>query len=81
MSKFAKLFERNGEQVLVISTQTADGLPCLHFIADIGGAIVEPRFEYKEGAWDKRDAGFDLVDEDSAFSLRSGLVAQYGDFL
>lgn len=81
MSKFAKLFERNGNQVVVMATQTGDGFPCIHFIMDIGGAVAEPKFEYKEGAWDKRDAGFDLVDEDAAFSLRDSLAAQYGDLL
>lgn len=81
MSKFAKLFERDGEQVLVISTQTDEGEPCLHFMLDIGNAKVEPKFTFKTGEWDKLDSAFDLVDENSSFSLRDSLVKQYGDKL
>ena len=79
MSKFAKLYERNGEQVVAIATQTDDGRPCLHFLMDIGDAIAEPKLIFRDGDWDKRDAALASTDEDEAFAMRDHLVAKYGE--
>lgn len=81
MSKFAKLFERDGEQVIAIATQTDDGKPCLHFLTDIGGAMAEPKLIFKDGDWDKRDKALETTDEAEAFAMRDHLIAKYGDKL
>lgn len=79
--KFAKLYERGEDQVLVTACQTDEGLPCLKFVMYIGEAEVSPEFKYKDGSWESRDKAFDLVDEGAAFSLRDSFVKQYGDSL
>ncbi len=76
--KFAKLFERDGHQVLALATKNDDELPCLLFIMEIDDMRVEPAFTYKDGEWDKRDMALENADEAMAFSLRDSFVAKFG---
>lgn len=76
---FAKLFERDGEQVLVIQGQNDDGLPALKFMFQFDGATIEPSIVFKDGDWDKLESAFARVDEDDAFQMRANCLKQFGD--
>lgn len=79
MSAFAKLFERDGKQVLVTKDETDEGKPCLTFrcSTDVSDHNITTQVSFKKDAkldaWEVMDRAFDNVNEDQAFGLRNGL--------
>lgn len=76
MSKFAKLFERDGEQVLVLLQDNDEGRPCVRTRFSMKGAIVDVDLGFDEGKYDKQEAAFEAIDEDGVFRMREGLIRQ-----
>lgn len=78
MSKFAKLYEREGQQVLVTSDQDEDGEPCLtiRFKSNVSDHEISTRLAFKKSAkldkWEVLDQAFDAMTEEKAFDLRNG---------
>lgn len=78
---FAKLYEREGKQMLV-TKETSDendfdegDLPEIHFrTTSASGHSVTMRFTYGDGDWDKRDEVFGKISEDAAWSVVDGAL-------
>lgn len=76
VNHFAKLFERNGEQVVVMHSLNDDGNPCvdIHFrLPEIGMGHVT--MNSKDGSDEAVQAIFDAVSEDIAFNIREQAAA------
>ncbi|MBK8168236.1 MAG: hypothetical protein IPK64_19995 [bacterium] len=81
---FAKLFERDGEQVLVLKAVGEDGAPQLKVIVEIGELQIESAFEFKgedKIAEERRDRVFADMTEDRAFATRAEHEKQFFKFL
>lgn len=67
---FAKLYEKDGRQVLVTKeTCDKEGCPQIHFRTTTkNGHSATLKFSYEDKAWGKRDAAFHKVDEESAWN-------------
>lgn len=83
---FAKLFERDGEQVLVLKAVGEDGAPQLKVIVEIGELQIESAFEFKRvrrgpGREERRDRVFADMTEDRAFATRAEHEKQFFKFL
>jgi hypothetical protein len=76
MSKFAKLYERDGKQVLVLKGENEDGGPALEFrfltdVAEHSVALnVTIRHTEDRDAYEALDLAFDEMTEDRAFNTR-----------
>ena len=68
--KFAKLFERDGEQVLV-RKEDLDGDPTVFVTFDMDRIIVTVNFGFNDDhdGYEARDAMFATIDEDAAFEI------------
>ena len=68
--KFAKLFERDGEQVLV-RKEDLDGDPTVFVTFDIEGHLATLNFSFNDAhdGYEARDAVFATIDEDAAFEI------------
>lgn len=68
--KFAKLFERDGEQVLV-RKEDLDGDPTVFVTFDMVRIIVTVNFGFNDGhdGYEARGAMFATIDEDAAFEI------------
>lgn len=77
MSTFAKLFERDGKQVLVMKDEIDNGDPALAFTfeSDVLEHRVCLKISFKPAeelnAWDVLDQAFDKCTEDQAFEFRN----------
>ena len=81
-NQFAKIFERDGEQVVMMkSTHDATDAPSLSFTMHIGALRVgtEMTFNNADTGEQSRDAAFDAYTEEGAFDMRSKLEAQFGE--
>lgn len=82
---FAKLFERDGEQVLVLKAVGEDGAPQLKVIVEIGELQIESAFEFKGrtrlAREERRDRVFADMTEDRAFATRAEHEKQFFKFL
>lgn len=77
MSKFAKLFERNGQQVLVTKGEDSEGNPALvfRFESNVSEHSIELAVGYSgpsKKVAEALDKAFDAIDEDAAFEMRNG---------
>lgn len=79
-NKFAKLFERDGEQVLVMKDTNDDGEPCVGFTCNLDEIMVTPKLGFKPTAkgFTERDRLFNDCDEEMAFGMRAKMVAEFG---
>lgn len=81
MSTFAKLFERDGRQVLVLKDETDDGDAALSFTftTNVMEHKVCTKISFKEDSelseWDILDRAFADCDEDKAFGIRESSPA------
>ena len=86
MAKFAKLFETDGEQVLVLTETDKNDHPTLRMVTDIDGVEASVRLSFgpKDGqedsfdsdkAWAACDKAFDAFTEPDAVKLRAKLVS------
>lgn len=67
---FAKLYEKNGKQVLVTKETDDEDCPALAFRTTTkSGHSMTLKASFKEKDWDKRDAAFDNVTEESAWAM------------
>ena len=71
MAVFAKLFERDGEQVLVRKEEDLDGDPTVFVTFDMDRIIVTVNFGFNDDhdGYEARDAMFATIDEDAAFEI------------
>ncbi len=79
---FAKLFERDGEQVLVLKVVGEEGTPQLKVVMQIGKAQIETAFEFEgedEVAGERRDRVFADMTEDRAFAARAELERRFSN--
>ena len=67
--KFAKLFERDGEQALVRKEEDLDGKPTVFVTFDIEGRLATLNFSFDDDhdGYEDRDALFSNMTEDAAF--------------
>lgn len=73
MNIFAKLYERDGEQVLVTKDEMDDdGSPCVRVTFRVPVGTASADFAYKSE--EDRDRGFALIGEEEAFAARSALL-------
>lgn len=79
-NQFAKLYERAGEQVLVVRETDENGAPALTITCNIGWATASPRTVFKdsERGIEARDKAFDEMTEDSAFAVRAKMMEDFG---
>ncbi len=77
---FAKLFERDGDQVLVMKSKSDDKEPILNVIFEVlgtGKATVSVFFDSEEDL----DEALGIIDEDQAFEVRDAQVEQCNEML
>lgn len=84
MDRFAKIFEFDDSQTLVMLTTTEDGHPTVKYTTMIDGVTVsagptwEPDDDSKpydeEAAWEHAESAFEKVDESSARAVRAAIV-------
>lgn len=74
MEKFAKLYERDGRQVLVTKEESDDGSPQINFRSTTlnSGHSITLKMGYKDADWDVMDVAFERVCEDFAFGVIEG---------
>lgn len=86
MKQFAKLFERNGEQVLVTLHEDEPGV-VVKFRDANEIAYVSPAITFKpkgsddaavDAAWAAAEKFFAGITEDSAFDMRTKMLTQLG---
>lgn len=76
MTHFAKLYERDGEQVLVTKEQDDDGEPMLkiRFKSNNAGHDIATSIAFKKDAeldaWEVLDRAFENMDHECAFGIR-----------
>jgi hypothetical protein len=76
--QFAKLFERNGQQVLVTKDEDEDGEPALkiRFKSNVSGHDICIKVAFRKDAeldkWAVMDRAFDAMDISKAFDFRDG---------
>ena len=80
--KFAKLFERDGRQVLVKVDQSEGDLKpeVRFFFKPKGLGVCSAAVEYKddsEKSWNSADKFFDSIDEEKAFAFAEKCMKQY----
>lgn len=70
MSKFAKIFERDGKQVLVLKDENDDGKALLQFrfLSDVSDNFMCVGYAFSDLS--QRDEAFDRVTDDNAFGVR-----------
>ncbi len=67
---FAKLYEKDGKQVLVTKEKDDDDCPAVAFRSTTKhGHSVTLMASMKKKGWDQRDAAFDNVTEESAWAM------------
>lgn len=84
MSIFAKLFERDGKQVLVTLDEDEPGI-VFKFRDDTQDLYVSPKITFTpkdegdeayQAAWDKAEKVFEATNADSAFAMRTNTLAK-----
>ena len=72
MNRFAKVFERDGQQVVLMAMEDEECAPVLRFYCQpdgLGVCASSMTFANDDTGWDARDAEFEKCTEDTAYAV------------
>ena len=82
MTDFAKLY-RNDEygQILVMKDTDDEGNPCIYFFVEKNEILcrIGANFDDTNEGWEKRDEGFESIDEGKAIESVKSLIEYFNE--